>query len=82
MKLFTVQDTTSETFSFPITVKNVGEMERALHTLFENDKEHKFVKYPDEHVLHEIGDFDETTGNASIYAERKTITPLSKFKLQ
>lgn len=79
MKLFTVYDTTSETYIPPISAKTTAEMERGLSILAEQDKEHKFIKFASEHSLYEIGEFNEQSGTTTIFPEKKHISNLDKY---
>lgn len=79
MKIFTIYDTVSETYTPPLSAKTTAEMERSLSLLAEQDKEHKFVKFANEHSLYEIGDFNEQSGETEIYREKLQISNLSKY---
>lgn len=79
MKICTIYDSTAQVYENPITVRTIGEMERALVQLNQNDKEHKFVKYAPELSLYEVGEFDERSGEFTIHPKPIQISNLTKY---
>jgi len=59
-KLFTVYDTKVEAYLTPFYMKSKGEAIRAF-TDSCNDSQTSFHKHPEDYVLFELGDFDDST---------------------
>lgn len=66
MKLITIQDIKAECFLPVQTFKTKVDGIRAFETAV-NNPDSQFNKYPEDFIMHEIGDFDELTGITKIH---------------
>jgi len=78
MKVFTLYDSAAEAYDPPHFIRSTGEAVR----LFSNavkDPQTKVAKHPDDYTLFEIGEFDELTGQISMYNAHKSLGVATEY---
>lgn len=60
-KLFSIYDTKVEAYGPPFHLHTLAEAKRAFAEV-SRDKTNRIGKYPEDHVLFELGEFDDHTG--------------------
>lgn len=65
MKIYTIYDSKSETYSYPYQARATGEALR-IFTTIANDDQHPIGKYPADYTLFQIGEFDDQKADYKI----------------
>jgi len=65
-KVFTVFDTKVEAYNQPFFMKSRGEAIRAFSDIV-NDKNHAFNRHPEDYVLFELGEYDDSCAKFNLY---------------
>jgi len=63
-KLFSVYDTKVEAYQLPFHLHTVAEAKRAFAEVA-RDRNNRIGKYPEDHCLFELGEFDDSTGRCT-----------------
>lgn len=79
LKMFTVYDSKAEAYNQPFYMRSKGEALRAWHSTV-NDKTTQFYTHPADYTLFEIGEFDDSTGNITIYQAKHNLGNAMEFK--
>lgn len=79
MKIYTVYDSKAEFYMFPFPHRNKGEALRAFADAV-NDPKTTIGKYPSDYTLFEIGDYNEITGDVSMYVAKVSLGTAIEFK--
>ena len=65
LKLFSIRDSASETFTYPMCFITHGVAEREFKEIV-NDKNSKISKNPEHYDLYELGSFNDATGKMEL----------------
>lgn len=60
-KLYVIRDEKSGLFDPPVLFHNRGDAMRGFSTVFQNSNS-MMSRFPNDYVIYEIGEFDDTTG--------------------
>lgn len=72
MKVFVVYDSKAESYALPFYMKSIGEAVRGFGVAA-RDQQTMIAKHPADFTLFEIGDYDEFSGNISMYEAKKSL---------
>lgn len=78
LKLFSIYDSKSETYSVPHAVKTRGEAIRSLSDLLREGK-HDFALHPEDYTLFELGTFDLLTAEFHLEKTAVSVGKLLEF---
>ena len=78
-KVFSIYDVAVKSYMQPFFMKSIGEAERALKGLV-NDEKHNFSKYAQDFTLFDLGSFDETNGRFTMHSSPVSIAVLIEYK--
>jgi len=80
MKLFTVQDSASETYLPPFCMDTTRDAMQGLKVMVNSEQENKYSQFPEDFTLLEIGLFDNRNGHISLYDTPMIVINASKLK--
>lgn len=72
MKVFSVYDSKAEAYAEPFVAKETAEGQRMFSLSVENEKT-KIGKWPEDHTLFELGEWDERAGSFTPYEAKKNL---------
>lgn len=79
-KVLAVYDSKAESFGQPMTFRSRGEALRAFQTVA-NDEQSSICKFPADFTLFEIGEYEEESGDLTMYPNGKVSLGLAlEFK--
>ena len=74
-KIVSIYDVKSECFGTPVFVKALPEAIRSFgETVNDPDKSNNFAKWPADHSLFYIGEYDDATGEIVCYPPEQLVT--------
>lgn len=79
LKIFGIYDSKAEAFLSPFYMKSIGEAERAIRTLV-NDESHNFHKFAEDFTLFELGTFNDANAKFELLNTPHSIGLLLEFK--
>lgn len=77
-KVFTIYDSKAEAFMNPFLMSKKGQAIRAFENSI-NDPSTQFHQHPADYTLFEIGEFDDETGNYSMYDAKLNLGTALEF---
>jgi len=79
MKIYTVYDSAVQAYDKPFALRNKGEALRSWQEVA-NDKNTTICKRPTEFTLFEIADWDDLTGQISLYETKMSLGLAADFQ--
>ena len=80
LKVYTVYDSKVGAYLNPFFMKSNGECLRAWHEVC-NDPQSNISKYPSDFTLFEIGEWDDSTGEFSMYTAKQPLGTALEYNL-
>lgn len=78
MKVFSIYDSKAAYFEKPFFLRNRGEALRGWEA-GANDPQASISKFPGDYTLFEIGEYDDQTGNITMYESKVNLGLASQF---